>query len=141
MTNSLDPLPQKTSNLVSALTATRSTATAADGLIQVRAGADGEINVQIDDKLLVLGGAGLSKLINELAAHALRTARANARTALAEFRSDPRVAGAVADTIDAMNGPLPEHPPHYRSGDGLERQSGEQRHVRDEYPDRNTWGR
>ncbi|WP_316574280.1 YbaB/EbfC family nucleoid-associated protein [Nocardia canadensis] len=145
--NSLDPLPQKTATLVSALTSVRSTATAADGLIQVHASADGEISVNIDDKLLVLGGAGLSKLITELAAHALRTARTNAHAALAEFRSDPRVAGAVAHTVDAMNTPFQVQPlPHntsHRSGDEHPPQSepGWPARAEGEFTHRNSWGR
>ncbi|WP_446225654.1 YbaB/EbfC family nucleoid-associated protein [Nocardia sp. IBHARD005] len=131
MSNNLDPLPKKTTALVQALTSTRSTVTAADGLVQVQAGADGSISVHIDDKVLVLGGAGLSKLITELAAHALRTARTNAQDALTEFRSDPRVAGAVARTVDAMNGPLPSRPMPHNVTD---------RSV-DELDHRNTWGR
>ncbi|MFE6926083.1 YbaB/EbfC family nucleoid-associated protein [Nocardia sp. NPDC057663] len=146
MTPSLDPLPRKTATLVSALTSTRSTATAADGLIQVHASADGEISVHIDDKLLVLGGAGLSKLITELAAHALRTARTNANAALAEFRSDPRVAEAVAHTVDAMNAPLAERPLSHsyanRSGDEFDRAEVERQvPVEDQFVHRNTWGR
>ncbi|APE34016.1 hypothetical protein BOX37_08565 [Nocardia mangyaensis] len=133
---------------MSALTSTRSTATAADGLIQVHASADGEISVQIDDKLLVLGGAGLSKLITELAAHALRTARTNAQTMLAEFRSDPRVAAAVADTVDAMNGPLPEQSHTFDVTDRPRDEFGRQAAVderragsEDGFSHRNTWGR
>ncbi len=131
MSNNLDPLPKKTTALVAALTSTRSTAAAADGLVQVHAAADGEISVHIDDKVLVLGGAGLSKLITELAAHALHTARANAQTALTEFRADPRVAGAVSRTVDAMDGPLPDNSLLHNMTD---RSVGE--------PDRrDTWGR
>ncbi|GGK53253.1 YbaB/EbfC family nucleoid-associated protein [Nocardia camponoti] len=116
MSKDLDPLPQKTDALVNALTATRSTVTAADGLVRVEACADGEISVHIDDKILVIGGAGLSKLITELAAHALATARGNAANALADFRADPRIAEAVAATVDAMHQPLAQPHPHEWGG-------------------------
>ncbi|MFD3704564.1 hypothetical protein ACFWUP_15600 [Nocardia sp. NPDC058658] len=107
MTGNLDPLTQRTTNLAHALTTARTTVTAANGLVRIDACADGEISIHIDNKVLVLGGDGLSKLLTELAAHALREARSNAANALAEFRSDRRVAEAVANTVDAMSRPIP----------------------------------
>lgn len=107
MKNDTDPLQRSVEQLAEALTTARARAQSTSGLLWVEACADGDLTIHIDDHALSLGGEELGRQLNALAARALATARDRAQTALAEFRSDPRIDSAVTETAAAIDRPRP----------------------------------
>ncbi|WP_067695915.1 YbaB/EbfC family nucleoid-associated protein [Nocardia jejuensis] len=110
MKNDSDPLQRKTEQLTEALTTARSRAESADGLLRVDACADGELTIHLDDRARVLSAHELSRRLTALAAQALTAARAQARTALADFRADPRISESTARAASAIDQPVREPP-------------------------------
>ncbi|NKY51688.1 YbaB/EbfC family nucleoid-associated protein [Nocardia vermiculata] len=105
-TGNLDPMQENTRSLVQALTTARSSARSSDGLLAVEACADGEIEIRIDDRALVYGGAAVAAELSRLAAQALTSARSQVSTAMEAFQADPRITAAIQATSDAMDQPL-----------------------------------
>ncbi|MEV6771158.1 hypothetical protein AB0N05_21320 [Nocardia sp. NPDC051030] len=110
MRNDSDPLQQKSEQLTEALSTARSRSHSADGLLAVEACADGEIAIHLHDQALRLGGDELSRRLTALAAQALAQAREQVQSALAEFRSDPRIDAAVWNSREALDRPQPAQP-------------------------------
>lgn len=107
MNRDVDPLSELTARLADALTTNRVRVQSGDGAIVVEATARGRVRVQLDDGALRTTGTDLSGALNELIARAVAEAQESAQGALAQFRADPRVGEAIANTTDAMQLPEP----------------------------------
>ena len=107
-TDATDPLSAKLQLLNDTLLATRSEVANASRTVVVEATAAGEIEIVfIDDSHASGNGEGLAAELTNLIREVLRRAREQSVEALADVKSDPRVAQAISDIHDAMARPLP----------------------------------
>ncbi|NMN97813.1 hypothetical protein [Antrihabitans stalactiti] len=110
-TNATDPLSTSLQRLNDTLLVARSEASNPFRSVVVEATAAGQIEIVfIDDSLASGDGERLAAELTTLVREALSRAREQSVGALAEVKSDSRVAEAISDMKDAMAKPLPTAP-------------------------------